>query len=195
MGGGSHTRVLRLAHELDHLEAAAIVDEAVVVGDTALAAGVLHVAALLAHGHLADGALSELHGVDRAAMPAHALYVGLVRHGRAPLPAGTPLRSRRPGVPYPRYRPTDSATGESSAINALSPARSSDCGPSDSAWRGSGWASTMIPSAPTATAARATAGTRSACPHGCETSTMIGSIDSLWTTGTAVMSSVQRVAV
>ena len=55
-----------------------------------------------------------------------------------------------------RVLPMAAATGSSSPPSARSPARSSDCGPSESALRGSGCASTISPSAPIAMAARHT---------------------------------------
>ena len=63
-------------------------------------------------------------------------------------------------------------------------------GASHSAFSGVGWASTMIPSAPAATAARARAGTSSRRPAACDGSTMTGRCVSSLSTGIAPMSSV-----
>ena len=53
----------------------------------------------------------------------------------------------------------------------------------------------MRESAPAATAAKASDGTRSRWPAGCDTSMHTGHSDCLWITGMAAMSSVKRVAV
>ena len=53
----------------------------------------------------------------------------------------------------------------------------------------------MSESAPAATAAFASDGTKSRWPAGCDTSMHTGYSDCLWMTGTAAMSSVKRVAV
>ena len=70
----------------------------------------------------------------------------------------------------------------------------SACGPSQSADSGCGWTSTMMPSAPTAMAARESGSTRSRRPPECDGSTMTGRCDSRCATGTAEMSRVLRVA-
>ena len=67
--------------------------------------------------------------------------------------------------------------------------------PSHSAISGSGCTSTMMPSAPTAMAARVSGRTRSRRPPECDGSTMTGRWLSRCATGTALMSSVLRVAV
>ena len=58
------------------------------------------------------------------------------------------------------------------------------CGPSQSASSGRGCASTMIPSAPTATAARASGSTRSRRPAACDGSTITGRCVSCFSTAT-----------
>ncbi len=68
-------------------------------------------------------------------------------------------------------------------------------GPSQSAWSGCGWTSTMMPSAPMAMAARESGTTRSRRPPEWDGSTTIGRCERPWTTGTAEMSRVLRVAV
>ncbi len=70
----------------------------------------------------------------------------------------------------------------------------SDWGPSDQALAGSGWISTIIPSAPAATPALAIGGTRSQIPVPWLGSTMIGKWLFLMI-GTALKSKVLRVAV
>jgi len=70
----------------------------------------------------------------------------------------------------------------------------SACGPSQRAVSGCGWTSTMMPSAPTAIAARDSGSTRSRRPPECEGSTITGRWDSRCATGTADMSRVLRVA-
>jgi hypothetical protein len=67
--------------------------------------------------------------------------------------------------------------------------------PSHRACAGSGCTSLMTPSAPTASAARASGSTSSRRTAECEGSTTTGRWDRRWTTGTALMSSVLRVAV
>src|SRR5919201_2961545 len=69
------------------------------------------------------------------------------------------------------------------------------CGPSDSASSGRGCVSTMIPSAPPATAARAGGSTGSPFPAACDGSTITGRCVSCFSTATAPRSSVYRVAV
>src|ERR1700674_2348128 len=59
-------------------------------------------------------------------------------------------------------------------IIAAKPGNASECGPSDRARSGHGSTSTMTPSAPMATAARAAAGTRLRRPVACEGSTTTG---------------------
>ena len=80
----------------------------------------------------------------------------------------------------------------SSANRANSPTRIC-CGPSQSASSGCGCTSTITPSAPTATAARASGSTRSLRPAACDGSTSTGRCVSRFSTGTAERSSVYRV--
>src|SRR6266404_6880404 len=74
-------------------------------------------------------------------------------------------------------------------------ARSSDCGPSESARSGQGCTSTMIPSAPTAIAARETAPIRLCLPVPCEGSAITGKCDSSLASAIEARSIVLRVAV
>jgi tRNA uracil 4-sulfurtransferase len=93
-----------------------------------------------------------------------------------------------------RVRPT---SGDRWAATLASSRRSdstSACGPSQSADSGCGWTSTMMPSAPTAIAARDSGSTRSRRPPECDGSTITGRCDSRCATGTALMSRVFLVA-
>lgn len=91
--------------------------------------------------------------------------------------------------------PGTAANSRSSATSSRNWAGVSCWGPSESATGGLGCTSTTSESAPAATAAFASDGTRSRCPAGCDTSMHTGYSDCLWMTGTAAMSSVKRVAV
>jgi thiamine biosynthesis protein ThiI len=91
-------------------------------------------------------------------------------------------------------RPT---SGDKWAATLASSRRSdstSACGPSHSADSGCGCTSTMMPSAPTAIAARDSGRTRSRRPPECDGSTITGRCESRWATGTALMSRVFLVA-
>ena len=90
-------------------------------------------------------------------------------------------------------RPTAFATAMMSATSSATSSVVIACGPSHSATSGRGCTSTMIPSAPTATAARASGPTSSRFPPECDGSTMIGRCDREWISGTDEMSSVLRV--
>ena len=93
-------------------------------------------------------------------------------------------RGRRPGRPSaPR------------AISAANRSGLSDCGPSESASSGLGCTSIIRPSAPAATAAIAIDSTYSQCPVPWLGSTTTGRCVSFLSTGTALRSSVKRVAV
>src|SRR6185295_3145843 len=92
-------------------------------------------------------------------------------------------------------RPITSAITRTSRISCANWSGNRVCAPSDSACSGLGCTSTMMPSAPAATAARAIGITFSLRPVPCDGSAMIGRCDSLCTTGMAVRSNTLRVAV
>src|SRR6266446_4425739 len=87
------------------------------------------------------------------------------------------------------------ATRATRAMTAANRSGLSDCGPSDSASSGLGCTSMMSPSAPAATAAMAIASTYSQWPVPWLGSTTTGRWVSFLSTGTALRSSVKRVAV
>ena len=80
-----------------------------------------------------------------------------------------------------------------SRISCANWSGNSDCAPSERALSGLGCTSTMMPSAPAATAARAIGITLSLSPVPCDGSAMIGRCESLCTTGIAVRSNTLRV--
>src|SRR5579859_5846532 len=75
-------------------------------------------------------------------------------------------------------RPTAWAIRLSSPTSLANWSGNKVCAPSESALSGLGWTSTMIPSAPAATAARASAGTMSRRPVPCEGSPTMGKCES-----------------
>src|SRR5882762_5890602 len=87
------------------------------------------------------------------------------------------------------------ATRATRAMTAANRSGLSDCGPSDSASSGLGCTSMISPSAPAATAAMAIASTYSQWPVPWLGSTTTGRCVSFLSTGTALRSSVKRVAV
>src|SRR6267143_991553 len=92
-------------------------------------------------------------------------------------------------------RPIASAIIRTSRISCMNWSGYSDCAPSESASSGFGCTSTMMPSAPAATAARAIGITLSRKPVPWDGSAMIGRCESLCTTGMTVRSKRLRVAV
>src|SRR5918912_4272960 len=90
----------------------------------------------------------------------------------------------------PIVRPISDESAAISDANSGKSAAGICCGPSHSASSGRGCTSTMIPSAPTATAARASGSTSSRRPGACDGSTITGRCVSALSTGTALMSSV-----
>ncbi len=92
-------------------------------------------------------------------------------------------------------RPSSGGSWRTAAASARRSSSTSACGPSHSACSGCGWTSTMMPSAPTAMAARESGTTRSRRPPECDGSTITGRCESACATGTALMSRVLRVAV
>ena len=121
---------------------------------------------------------------------------GLRRH-RARAPAGAGGRRSRPARGPRHELPADDgrqvAAGRPPARRAGR--RTAPAGPSHSAAVGSGWTSTMTPSAPTAIAARVSGTTRSRLPPECDGSMITGRCDRPCSTGTADTSSVLRVPV
>ncbi len=94
-----------------------------------------------------------------------------------------------------KLRPIAAATALSRAIRALKFSQVSDCAPSDAARSGSGWTSTMIPSAPAASAASASGATRYHLPVPCDGSAITGRWLRRLARATAFRSMVLRVAV
>src|SRR2546422_3819087 len=92
-------------------------------------------------------------------------------------------------------RPITSAITRTSRISWANWSGNSVCAPSESACSGLGCTSIMMPSAPAATAARAIGMTLSRSPVPWDGSAMIGTCDSLCTTGMAVRANTLRVAV
>src|SRR5215207_11073711 len=93
---------------------------------------------------------------------------------------------------YPICLPIRATSPPTSRANAANSSVGSCCGPSQRASSGRGWASTMIPSAPTATAARANGNTNARRPAACEGSTITGRCVSSFKTATEPRSSVYR---
>ena len=91
--------------------------------------------------------------------------------------------------------PIKSMQRRTSATHAANRSACNAWGPSHSACSGDGWTSTIRPSAPATTAARAIGRIRSRLPAACDGSTITGRLVRLLATGTAEMSSVERVAV
>ncbi len=88
--------------------------------------------------------------------------------------------------------PATSAAACTRARYSGNSSATSCCGPSQIAWSGCGWTSTMIPSAPAAAAASESGSTRSRRPAAWLGSTITGRWLSSLSTGTAIRSSVKR---
>ena len=132
-----------------------------------------------------------------------------------PRTSATPARSRAARPSEPPMRPTPmratvlTCPSATASDGLARPAREAEDAvrvvaerrcrqglrPSQSASSGRGCVSTMIPSAPAATAARRSGSTRSRRPAGCDGSTITGRCVSGLSTGMAPMSSVNRVDV
>ncbi len=98
-----------------------------------------------------------------------------------------------PRWPDPRCRPVHAASSRSLAPSAITSSGSSACGPSQRASAGFACTSTMIPSAPAATAASAIGATSVRPPVPCDGSTITGRCERSCATTTAERSSVLRV--
>ena len=92
----------------------------------------------------------------------------------------------------PTGRPRAAAIGSNWAISSLKCLKLRLCWPSIRADSGSGWTSTMMPSAPAATEARAIGWTMYQCPVPCDGSTMIGRWVRRRSRGMALRSRVKR---
>ena len=116
--------------------------------------------------------------------------------GRRRSRAGAVRAGRQPGAgPVFQARAVCRSGSASARMTLPNPAKSSDCGPSESARSGQGCTSMISPSAPTATAARDTAAIRLCLPVPCDGSAITGRCDRSRASATAARSIVLRISV